>query len=598
MGFPENVLTRGEKVEKSLHPHWRTVVGPMVIGLHPHRGLHPTPPISRPTTPRATASSGSPSRVGVLIGIPAVIVPFLRWRTTHYVITTHRVMVRRGIVNKNGKDITLSKITDVSFQQTLLDRIIGSGTLQHRVGRRQPRRGPSRRSRAATGPAALNRLIDEDDQPPRAQRIVNRAGFETGPGGRRPDARRGAAITREEERLARPARLAERAPPSARRVGETHGDRPLEPRRTTTAAGGARAHPRRNDDRRCRRGRARPTAYRAARDQLLGLARRPRAARVREFRWPDVGRPVQLGGRLVRRRSPAATTAPALVIVEEDEPSRVGAQLRRDGPPLRPGRGLARRARASAAGDAVIVMLGNQVELWESMLAVMKLGAVIMPTTTAVGPGRPRRPDRPRRRARSSSPTPSDARKFDEVPGDYGRVAVTRGEPLPTAGRRSTTHTRLDVPPRRAPGHRARRPAAALLHLRHHEPAQAGRAHPGVLPRRAPLDDVLARPAARRRAPQHLLARAGPSTRGRASSRRGSPRRRSSSTTTRASTPAALLGVLREHEVTSLLRAADGVADADQRRPLRRPGRAARGDRRRRAAQPRGHRAGADARGA
>ena len=37
-------------------------------------------------------------------------------------------------------------------------------------------------------------------------------------------------------------------------------------------------------------------------------------------------------------------------------------------------------------GDSVILMLGNQVELWESMLAVMKLGAVLMPTTTAIGP--------------------------------------------------------------------------------------------------------------------------------------------------------------------------------------------------------------------
>ena len=37
-------------------------------------------------------------------------------------------------------------------------------------------------------------------------------------------------------------------------------------------------------------------------------------------------------------------------------------------------------------GDSVMIMLGNQVELWESMLAVMKLGAVIMPTTTALGP--------------------------------------------------------------------------------------------------------------------------------------------------------------------------------------------------------------------
>jgi acetyl-CoA synthetase len=55
---------------------------------------------------------------------------------------------------------------------------------------------------------------------------------------------------------------------------------------------------------------------------------------------------------------------------------------------------------------------------------------------------------------------------------------------------------------------------------------------------------------------------------------------------------AALLEQLRDRARDELLRAADRVADAHQRRPLRRPGQPARGHRRRRAAQPRGHRAG------
>ena len=52
-------------------------------------------------------------------------------------------------------------------------------------------------------------------------------------------------------------------------------------------------------------------------------------------------------------------------------------------------------------GDRVILMLGNQVELWEAMLAVAKLGAVIMPTTGALGPADLADRDQPRRRARS-----------------------------------------------------------------------------------------------------------------------------------------------------------------------------------------------------
>ena len=160
-------------------------------------------------------------------------------------------------------------------------------------------------------------------------------------------------------------------------------------------------------------------AYRAARDQLLALRGEPDRA-LREFRWPDVG------GRFnwavdwfdaVAR----GNDRPALVIVEED-----GGQTSRTFDEM------ARRSDQVAAwlaqqgvrkGDSVIVMLGNQVELWETMLAIMKLGAVIMPTTTAVGPS-----DLVDRIARGNARhvvcNPVDAAKFDEVPGDYTRIAV------------------------------------------------------------------------------------------------------------------------------------------------------------------------------
>jgi acetyl-CoA synthetase len=74
-------------------------------------------------------------------------------------------------------------------------------------------------------------------------------------------------------------------------------------------------------------------------------------------------------------------------------------------------------------GDRVILMLGNQVELWEAMLAIAKLGAVIMPTTSALGPSdladRISRGD-----ARFVIVNAADAAKFAEVPGDYTRIAV------------------------------------------------------------------------------------------------------------------------------------------------------------------------------
>jgi acetyl-CoA synthetase len=73
---------------------------------------------------------------------------------------------------------------------------------------------------------------------------------------------------------------------------------------------------------------------------------------------------------------------PALVIVEGDGSvtQRSFAQMSRASDRL----ASWLSARGVVKGDPVVLMLGNQLELWESMLAVMKLGAVLLPTTTVV----------------------------------------------------------------------------------------------------------------------------------------------------------------------------------------------------------------------
>jgi uncharacterized membrane protein YdbT with pleckstrin-like domain len=45
------------------------------------------------------------------------------------VITTHRLLFREGILARRGRDIGLARITDVSYRQTLWERMINSGTL-------------------------------------------------------------------------------------------------------------------------------------------------------------------------------------------------------------------------------------------------------------------------------------------------------------------------------------------------------------------------------------------------------------------------------------------------------------------------------------
>ena len=161
------------------------------------------------------------------------------------------------------------------------------------------------------------------------------------------------------------------------------------------------------------------TSFREARDGLLALAGNYEKA-VDTFIWPRLDGPfnwaVDFFDAMAR-----GNDACALWIVEEDgsehkysfddmvrRSDQVAAWLS--------GQGVRR-------GDPVLLMLGNQVELWECMLAAMKLGAVIMPTASAAG--RADLADRIQRGgARFVIANAADAGKFDEVPGDYTGILV------------------------------------------------------------------------------------------------------------------------------------------------------------------------------
>jgi acetyl-CoA synthetase len=81
------------------------------------------------------------------------------------------------------------------------------------------------------------------------------------------------------------------------------------------------------------------------------------------------------------------------------------------------------RALGVQRGDRILLMLGNQGELWEVILAAMKLGAVLIPASTLLGPEDLR--DRVDRGDVKLVVTRSaDTPKFETVPGEYHRIAV------------------------------------------------------------------------------------------------------------------------------------------------------------------------------
>jgi uncharacterized membrane protein YdbT with pleckstrin-like domain len=67
--------------------------------------------------------------IAAVLAIWLVLLPFLRWRTTTYTITSRRLITRSGILNKIGKDLPLNRINEVSYERSLLDRMLGCGSL-------------------------------------------------------------------------------------------------------------------------------------------------------------------------------------------------------------------------------------------------------------------------------------------------------------------------------------------------------------------------------------------------------------------------------------------------------------------------------------
>jgi len=128
MGYPRKLLSADEDVELDLHPHWKALVRPVLA-------LLVVVPLASYGAARAPEGSGR-APVQIAIGVVAVallvwltLMPFLRWVTTHYVVTDRRLITRRGIIARNGRDMPLSRINDISFSHTVFERILGCGTL-------------------------------------------------------------------------------------------------------------------------------------------------------------------------------------------------------------------------------------------------------------------------------------------------------------------------------------------------------------------------------------------------------------------------------------------------------------------------------------
>jgi len=128
VAFPPSLLNENEEVVLDLRPHWlfmalssATLFGVLILGLALGKAWNPGGAVGSAVDWLGLA--------GFVVALVWVGLTYARWATTHFVLTTDRIINRVGVIRKSGVDIPLDRVNTVIFHQGLLERMVGAGDL-------------------------------------------------------------------------------------------------------------------------------------------------------------------------------------------------------------------------------------------------------------------------------------------------------------------------------------------------------------------------------------------------------------------------------------------------------------------------------------
>ena len=123
MPYPKKLLNDYEELAVDLHPHW----------LYFFEAVFALVAVIALAIFLVAVDAPSALRWIVLITIVVcavwVVVRFVRWTTTNFVITSDRVIFRHGVFAKSGIEMPLERVNSVHFHQTIIERLVGAGDL-------------------------------------------------------------------------------------------------------------------------------------------------------------------------------------------------------------------------------------------------------------------------------------------------------------------------------------------------------------------------------------------------------------------------------------------------------------------------------------
>ena len=127
MPFPKRLLNPGEEIAADLHPHWLYFFGPgLAFAASALLGIIVL--VAGPSGSTGTFVNWL-TLIALVLSVGWLLGRYVGWLTTNLTITNDRIVYRHGVVSKQGMEIPIERVNNVSFKQGILERLFGNGDL-------------------------------------------------------------------------------------------------------------------------------------------------------------------------------------------------------------------------------------------------------------------------------------------------------------------------------------------------------------------------------------------------------------------------------------------------------------------------------------
>jgi uncharacterized membrane protein YdbT with pleckstrin-like domain len=158
VAYPRKLLNPGEEIVLDTRPNWSLLAGPVIVGLLLIAILIV---ILVMTSQNLSGWFGWLFLVLFVGDLCYIAARFITWRSANLVVTTQRVVYRHGVFRRESREIPIESIQDVSYRQTIFERMVGAGALTIESAGRQGQEPFPDVSRPAKLQSTINQLIEE-----------------------------------------------------------------------------------------------------------------------------------------------------------------------------------------------------------------------------------------------------------------------------------------------------------------------------------------------------------------------------------------------------------------------------------------------------